>query len=316
MAYKRWLHSAFAVTSLALLLGCSDPTGTGNENGVTRIALQSDPGDYVGQGRSHVYTNADALIDVSRQFGSIRVSVHGDETWTGRFSTLRSSRPEVGMYHTADLNWEGEHRTCGTANGWFAIDEVAYSGESLTEIILRFEQSCTDVGSGPALHGEISWSAYDTTSPPGPITPPPADLWRPAPGIMSFGTYYLESEEGDYIGQGQVYGPGPVTVEGSGNSLAIQAGEDWRSEFYGMISIDQLEPGYYAGLQRAGFHNPVKGGFTWRGMARGCSEPLSWVVIDRIEFVADEVSRLFMRFEQKCSPNAPALRGAVDWIRP
>ena len=50
---------------------------------------------------------------------------------------------------------------------------------SLSAIDLRFEQHCE--GSGPALHGKIHWEAGDTTTAPGPVTPP-SGLWQPATG--------------------------------------------------------------------------------------------------------------------------------------
>ena len=54
------------------------------------------------------------------------------------------------------LTWYGMGRGCNILYGWFAIDRVAYTNGSLTEIDLRFEQRCAE--GGPALHGELHWS--------------------------------------------------------------------------------------------------------------------------------------------------------------
>jgi hypothetical protein len=61
------------------------------------------------------------------------------------------------------LDWSGNGRGCNTLTGWFAIDSVTYTGTTLTQIDLRFEQHCE--GGTPALHGAIHWRAGVPTAP-------------------------------------------------------------------------------------------------------------------------------------------------------
>ena len=80
---------------------------------------------------------------------------------------------------------------------------MSFASGSLTSIDVRFEQHCD--GATPVLHGKIHWRFDDPTQAPGPQNPPPANLWAPAPGAVpaTGNVFYLESDPGDFIGQGQ-----------------------------------------------------------------------------------------------------------------
>jgi hypothetical protein len=54
------------------------------------------------------------------------------------------------------LSWYGDGRGCNTLTGWFVVDNVNYSGGTITALDLRFEQHCE--GAGPALHGQVHWT--------------------------------------------------------------------------------------------------------------------------------------------------------------
>src|SRR5512146_116309 len=49
------------------------------------VYLESDPGDFVGQGRAYLYVPATAVLNVSASAGLLSVGVNGDERWYGRF---------------------------------------------------------------------------------------------------------------------------------------------------------------------------------------------------------------------------------------
>ena len=321
---RRDLLPVAALLGVALLTSCgSDPTGPGARDGVTAIELASDDGDYIGQGETYSYSQANALITVKRVSSGISITVEGDEDWTGAFRPRdAATRPEVGRYDDAVISWEGDHRACGTTNGWFEIESVAYEGERLVELELHFVQFCRDIGTGPALHGDVSWSAYDTTVPPGPVDPPPSDLWQPnAASLPTAGNYlYLVSAPGDYIGQGEEHlfsPPGEVfDVYARGGHLAfviepVRA----RGSFQVMNVIDRIQPGYYPGLQREGFSNPYTGGFSLGLGSRGCNRSRSWVVVDDVEFDGEDVAHVQMRFEQYCDNGAAPIRGVFRWTR-
>ena len=310
--------------ALPFLLSCgSDPTGPGLRDGATAIELVSDPGDYIGQGETYRYSQANARITVGRVNSGISITVEGDEDWTGSFRPRDvTTRPEIGRFEDAVISWEGDHRACGSTNGWFEIESLAYEGDRLVELELNFVQYCREIGTGPALHGDISWSAYDTTEPPGPVDPPPGDLWQPDPAaVPASGDYvYLSSGPGDYIGQGEehLFSPPGETFEvyARGGHLAyVVEPVRLRSSFQVMNVIDRIQTGYYPGLQREGFSNPYTGGFSLTLGSRGCNESRSWVVVDEVSFEGEDVSHIEMRFEQYCDAGTDPVRGAFRWTR-
>jgi hypothetical protein len=295
------------------------------------VYLESQAGDYIGQGGTYLYTPADAVITVSDAGGRLAVSINGNEGWSGDFQVMSSiSFLEEGYYGDLErypfhnpvkggLSWSGEGRGCNRLTGWFLVDSVTYNGDTLTAIDLRFEQHCE--GGGPALNGEIHWDVNDTTSAPGPVVPPPAGLWQPAAGVTpATGNYvYLESQAGDYIGQGgsYLYTPADSVINVSANSayldVSIDGDENWTGNFQGMDSLMRIEVGYYGDLQRYPFHNPVKGGLNWSGEGRGCNTLTGWFVVDSVTYAGTTLEAIDLRFEQHCEGGGPALHGAIHW---
>ncbi|MDZ4184751.1 MAG: hypothetical protein U1D97_07210, partial [Desulfuromonadales bacterium] len=219
------------------------------------------------------------------------------------------------------LNWSGEGRGSNTLTGWFAIDNVTYVNGTLTAIDLRFEQHSE--GAPPALHGQIHWESSDTTTPPGPVNPPPVGLWQPPSGSTpSSGNYiYLQSDTGDYIGSGQTYTYTPanaqvtVSVSEGHLSIIIDGIENWAGDFQTMDILNQLQQGYYGNLQRYPFHNPAKGGLYWAGEGRGSNTLTGWFAIDSVTYVNGALTAIDLRFEQHSEGAAPALYGQIHWIQ-
>lgn len=130
------------------------------------VYLESDAGDYIGAGKTYLYTAANATIALELFTGGTSITV-GD--WVGRFMAMTPlTRLQLGYYPDAGrlwadnpargrLSWHGEGRGCSELTGWFAVDRVTYSGNSLTALELRFEQHCE--GLTPALRGKIRWTA-------------------------------------------------------------------------------------------------------------------------------------------------------------
>ena len=294
----------------------------------TTIKLDSDAGDYIGAGQKYEYSNADAIITVNATDGLLTVDVKGDESWQASFQLPDTSvELELGTYDNLErypfhnptvggLSWTGEGRSCNASLGSVVIDKVTYVEGDLTEIEMKFEQQCGI--STAALHGEIKWYSEDATSPPGPETEVPDDLWEPAADLLpEFDNYvYLESEAGDYIGVGDDYlyteFADIITVSATENSIEVLVG-GWRGTFKGMNSIDKIEPGFYAGLQRYPFNNPTKGGLSWSGNGRGCNTSNGWFVIDNVVYTGDNLSSVDLRFEQHCGGQEAALNGKIHW---
>jgi hypothetical protein len=82
-----------------------------------------------------------------------------------------------------------------------------------------------------------------------------------------------------------------------------------------MSTLTQLQPGYYADLQRYPFHNPAKGGLDWSGMGRGCNTLTGWFVGDSVTYTSNVLTAIDLRFEQHCEGFAPALHGNIHWTQ-
>jgi hypothetical protein len=297
------------------------------------VDLQSDNGDYIGGGQTYNYTNINAQITVSATSGHLSVSIHGDQNWQGDFQVpINLSQLQSGYYGNlmrypfnnpvlGGLSWYGEGRGSNTLTGWFTIDNVTYVNGTLTEIDMRFEQHSE--GGIPALHGQIHWSSYDTTTPSEPINPPPAGLWQPVAGSTpSDGNYvYLQSDNGDYIGGGQTYNytntNAQINVSATGGylSVSIHGDQSWQGNFKAMINLSQLQPGYYGNLMRYPFNNPVRGGLSWYGEGRGSNTLTGWFAIDNVTYVNGILTGIDMRFEQHSEGGIPALHGKIHWIQ-
>ena len=299
----------------------------------TYVVLASETGDYIGAGENYAYTKADSVITITAQDDHLTVNIDGDEGWTGEFQLPDTYVSlEAGTYANltrypfhdpivGGLSWSGEGRGCNTLVGSITIDSVTYNGSTLTDIDLTFEQYCE--GNSPALRGEVHLNANDTTTPPGPVTPPPTDLWEPmldsTPATDNY--IYLTSQQGDYIGGGADYlyidATAAITVDAIDGrvSVSVAGAEDWSGEFQAMDSLTDLEAGYYGDLQRYPFHNPVKGGLSWSGEGRGCNTLTGWFVVDSITYDGAAITAIDLRFEQHCEGGTPGLFGEIHWVQ-
>lgn len=331
-----------AILAGALLVsGCGGGGGSGGSPPVVGpppapvpgfVALQSEPGDSIGDGLDYRYTQADASYFIVQGQRSVTVWVNGDEDWFGDFQLPDSfSRVEVGVYNNlgrspfhdpavGGMSWSGEGRQCDQLTGSFEVTSVTYVDGFISDIKMNFEQYCD--GSSAALRGDIHWYADDPTFPPPPVRPPPSSLWRPAPGTTpDLGNYvYLESEAGDTIGAGNtyLYTPDVAQITGSGRresfDIYVRGSEWWNGSFEGMDFLSEFERGYYPDLQRIPGHNMVKGGLSWQGESRTC-DLSGWFVIDDVAYDATEIQSIRLRFEQYCKGDAGALRGEIAWSR-
>lgn len=334
----RWIMRLAAIVVAAVMSACGgsgdDANGAANPptSAQTTITLQSDTGDYIGQGRSYSYTRADASITVLAVSGRLSLNISGDQSWSAVFQlpgSLTQLAPgtwaNLARYPFNDagagaLSWSGEGRGCNTLLGAITVHSATYAAGQLTSVDLSFEQRCEHAEA--ALRGRVRWFADDTTVPPGPIDPPPAGLWSPAAGTTpDTGSYvYLVSDPGDYVGGGQTrtYTQANavmnVSVSGRDVSVSIDGNEWWSGNFAGMSSLEQLQPGYYGGLRRYPFHNPIKGGLDWGGEGRGCNTLTGWFTIDSLSFVNGSLASLDLRFEQHCEGASAALRGKIHWV--
>jgi hypothetical protein len=127
------------------------------------------------------------------------------------------------------------------------------------------------------------------------------------------------SDPGDYIGGGlsKVFqSPTETITVGSrlDGRLYFDV-DDFSGDFVGPSGMNPITIGYYGGLQRWPFHDPLKGGFSVLGPGRGCNTLSGWFAVDKISFSGTTITSLDLRFEQHCDGTVPALRAAIHWSR-
>jgi uncharacterized repeat protein (TIGR01451 family) len=295
------------------------------------LHLRREPYDPVlGRADTRLFTLADSVMSVTANGHQLEVRVNGDERWNVDFRTMNNlTQLQPGYYRGLALQENPTRgflntslQLCDVPTGWVVVDDVAYNAGVLASIDLRFEQYCS--GNVSALHGQLHWVAGETTQPPGPQTPP-AGLWAPPAGSTpGSGNYvYLESDPGDFIGQGATRlftaanSAISVSTGGIDRRARVWVGDDrsWGGEFYAMSSVPRLQPGFYFGVFGAPTHNPAKGGLSWSGDSRACNDLWGWFVVDSVSYSGDELASLDVRFEQHCEFMEPALRGKVHWVR-
>lgn len=128
----------------------------------------------------------------------------------------------------------------------------------------------------------------------------------------------FSSEQGDYIGQGEVHEfsdeNGIFSVTGDKNSISVYfEGDDHWSFVFAAPRNKDLSVGAYTSAQRAAFHNPVKPGIDISGAGRGCNEISGSFLVKEIEFAGnDNLERFVAEFEQHCEDEAPMLKGEIN----
>jgi hypothetical protein len=132
---------------------------------------------------------------------------------------------------------------------------------------------------------------------------------------------YLNSQPGDYIGQGiqQTFTPadGPFAVQtySSGGLQVSFHTPDYSSWWYldfGPPSGSKFVKAEYEGAQRFAFHSPTKPGIDVFGDGRGCNTDIGRFLLSQLTLATDgSVVSLAIDFEQHCEGATPALYGSV-----
>jgi hypothetical protein len=143
------------------------------------------------------------------------------------------------------------------------------------------------------------------------------------PGLAAAGTpqtfLILNSQPGDYIGQGQYQvfttSDGTFTAQSTyrgGVAVSFQGGNsDW-SLYFGPPDADKFVRAEYEGIQRFAFHSPGKPGMDVYGDGRGCNMDTGRFLMTDIAIAQDgTIERLAIDFEQHCEGNTPALYGSI-----
>ena len=147
--------------------------------GETVVLLESEEGDYIGQGKTRTLSSNDYAVTVSRNFDNgVRIYLNNFSTpspqeyswWTVEFAAPYAQDLVVGSYenatrfpvqaeHEPGLSVSGDGRGCNSLTGRFDVLDVVYeagSGEVLS-FAADFEQHCE--GMNPALKGSVRFAS-------------------------------------------------------------------------------------------------------------------------------------------------------------
>jgi hypothetical protein len=141
--------------------------------GRTRLQVQSEPGDPVGDGRPWAYTSDDAVIQAGGTKAYASASVHGDndDYWFLEFGPSEATVLAPGRYPDAGddvlhdtrhyLNVDRDGTRCDEQAGEFTVSEITFHPDGgLKTFGASFEQRCE--GSQPPLRGLFEFRAGDT----------------------------------------------------------------------------------------------------------------------------------------------------------
>ncbi len=149
------------------------PAGATPESG-NFLYLESQYGDYVGVGRTMLFTADNAQLAASMRNPSVGFRLDATERgavapWSAGFEGIPHLQTlQPGFFDRAvrsvsrsqlqpGIDISGSNRGCNSASGWYAVDSLSISNGEITAIELRFEQHC-DRRSAP-LRGKLRWSA-------------------------------------------------------------------------------------------------------------------------------------------------------------
>ena len=143
--------------------------------GRTRFVAESEPGDYIGQGRPWSFTPANARLSQGRSLGLVTFGVSGDDgmTFDGAFAATPGATLVPGHYPGATrypfnetnpgIDVNADHRGCNESRGEFTITELGLNPDGTARSVgATFTHHCD---SGAALRGVFEWRAGDPTRP-------------------------------------------------------------------------------------------------------------------------------------------------------
>jgi hypothetical protein len=144
----------------------------------TFLTLNSQPGDYIGQGITQTLTPADGTFSVSNSSDTVSISFNTpnySQFWYldfGSPSTVKFGKGEYdGAQRTAfrsptraGIDVFGDGRGCNTDTGRFLVSDFARNTDgTIARLAIDFEQHCE--GETPALYGSFRYNSSVTAVP-------------------------------------------------------------------------------------------------------------------------------------------------------
>jgi hypothetical protein len=146
--------------------------------GSTYLQMQSQPGDYIGQGQTYNFTPANAQMGASASPSGFHMglSASDGQWWNVDMVPASGQVLAPGNYPNATrypfngsgngLSVDGDGRGCNTLTGSFNVTQALFSAvdNSLLNFQATFTQHCE--GAAPALTGTVAWNAEPVTQAP------------------------------------------------------------------------------------------------------------------------------------------------------
>lgn len=158
--------NTFHVLSRSLIFAFSFLIFSTSSYAASLLYMNSEAGDYIGQGQEWSLTDINNTITATKNFDNgVTVNINGATFWNLNFAASGDVLLSAGAYENATrfpfqsptvpgLNVSGDGRGCNTLTGRFVIHEVLYSAtDTIDAFAADFEQHCE--GGTPALFGSI-----------------------------------------------------------------------------------------------------------------------------------------------------------------
>ena len=151
----------------AIILGLTGFTST--VSAATFLFMDSEPGDFIGQGQIRDFTTEDGNFSAFVNFDNgVSLDFDGTEFWFLDFAAPGAVPLVPGVYEGATrypfqsptepgLSVSGDGRGCNTLTGRFIVLEAVYVGTTVDAFAADFEQHCE--GAEPALFGSIRYNS-------------------------------------------------------------------------------------------------------------------------------------------------------------
>jgi hypothetical protein len=208
--------------------------------GVTDWQMTSEPGDYIGGGRTYLYTSAVDTLAYrgTAQYASGGVDAANGDWWGASFVPAQGDVLVAGATYQdahrypfngsgAGMDVSGNGRGCNTLVGSFTVNQIGFSSANgaLDRLDVNFEQHCE--GATPALRGRLRYRARADVTPPAQATGVSATRTSDTSAHLS----WTNPTDGDYAGTVVRYlpssqAPGLATVgrlayTGGGTSVDV-----------------------------------------------------------------------------------------------
>ncbi len=144
----------------------------------TFLSLDSQPGDYIGQGMNQTFTPSDGTFVVQNYSNGVQVYFHTADystTWNLFFGPPTGRKLMKSVYEGVQrfafhappkpgMDVSGDGRGCNMVTGRFLVSYISFATDgTLDKLALDFEQHCE--GSAPALFGSVRFKSSVTLVP-------------------------------------------------------------------------------------------------------------------------------------------------------